>query len=291
MELRTLLIALDFSEASRHAALEAASWFATQGPEGRIALAAAVEPPEILGEELESTLQLAEQLQTPLKERLKAVAADIRQLGLETRTSFMIGDANQAILDAVEAYDAFLLVLGAPLPDQNGRRELPSSLPRLIGHSHCDVLIIPEGARLNFTEGGPLLAATDGSVHGRMAVSHGVRLAKLLNLPLRILAVAQVGSSALASCLAPQTLRRISEQAERQARQAKAEARELGVEAKALVREGEASEMIALTAQEEGASLILLGSHGRTGLSRLLLGSCTEKVLERATCPVFVARR
>lgn len=43
-------------------------------------------------------------------------------------------------------------------------------------------------------------------------------------------------------------------------------------------------------AGENKADLIALGTHGRTGLTRLLLGSVAEQVLRKATCPVLVAR-
>jgi nucleotide-binding universal stress UspA family protein len=52
---------------------------------------------------------------------------------------------------------------------------------------------------------------------------------------------------------------------------------------------GPAHEVLQL-AEEVGAELILIGSHGRTGLERALLGSVSEKVVREAKCPVLVAR-
>jgi nucleotide-binding universal stress UspA family protein len=51
-----------------------------------------------------------------------------------------------------------------------------------------------------------------------------------------------------------------------------------------------ASDGILQTASEEGADLIVMGSHGRTGISRLMLGSITAKVVARAAVPVLLAR-
>jgi nucleotide-binding universal stress UspA family protein len=50
-----------------------------------------------------------------------------------------------------------------------------------------------------------------------------------------------------------------------------------------------AGEILAL-AEEVSAHLILIGSHGRTGLDRLVLGSVSERVVREARCPVLVAR-
>jgi len=43
-------------------------------------------------------------------------------------------------------------------------------------------------------------------------------------------------------------------------------------------------------ARQRGADLIVMGSHGRTGLGRLLLGSVSEQVIGQATCPVLVVK-
>ena len=55
-------------------------------------------------------------------------------------------------------------------------------------------------------------------------------------------------------------------------------------------RIGEAAEEILDLAREIGADLVVIGSHGKTGFRRLLLGSTTEAVVRRARCPVIVAR-
>ncbi len=58
----------------------------------------------------------------------------------------------------------------------------------------------------------------------------------------------------------------------------------------ARVEAGEPSDAILSVAKEGGADLIVMGTHGRTGLSRLLIGSVAEAVLRRSTCPVLTVR-
>jgi nucleotide-binding universal stress UspA family protein len=60
-----------------------------------------------------------------------------------------------------------------------------------------------------------------------------------------------------------------------------------GLSLKALAQEGRAHEMIVCRAQAQPASLLVMGTHGRSGFNRLLLGSVTEKVLRTASCPVL----
>ena len=59
-----------------------------------------------------------------------------------------------------------------------------------------------------------------------------------------------------------------------------------GVSARWLLRVGGAWQEIVGAATEEHADLIVMGTHGRTGLDRLLLGSVAEHVVRRAPCPV-----
>jgi len=59
-----------------------------------------------------------------------------------------------------------------------------------------------------------------------------------------------------------------------------------GVSARWLLRVGGSWQEIVGAATEEHADLIVMGTHGRTGLDRLLLGSVAEHVLRRAPCPV-----
>jgi len=54
--------------------------------------------------------------------------------------------------------------------------------------------------------------------------------------------------------------------------------------------EGDPATVIAETAEEAGADLVVMGTHGRTGLSRLVMGSVAEEVLRRAPCPVLTIR-
>lgn len=56
------------------------------------------------------------------------------------------------------------------------------------------------------------------------------------------------------------------------------------------VAEGYASEEILRLAQEEKCDIIVMGTHGRTGLRRLLTGSVAEEVLRQASCPVLALR-
>jgi len=69
-----------------------------------------------------------------------------------------------------------------------------------------------------------------------------------------------------------------------------ARARGLGIEATAILRQGNADDLIPEIATEIGADLVVLGTHGRTGIKRFLLGSVAEHVVRRSPVSTLVTR-
>ena len=76
-----------------------------------------------------------------------------------------------------------------------------------------------------------------------------------------------------------------------QLRRWEATARGEGLAAKALLRTGVPHEAIVEAAREEGADLVVIGTHGRGGVDRLLLGSVADRVIRLASCPVLAVRQ
>jgi nucleotide-binding universal stress UspA family protein len=65
---------------------------------------------------------------------------------------------------------------------------------------------------------------------------------------------------------------------------------ERGIECETLVRSGVTYEEIIDTAKQIKASLIIMSTHGRTGLAHVFIGSVAERVVREATCPVLTIR-
>jgi nucleotide-binding universal stress UspA family protein len=70
----------------------------------------------------------------------------------------------------------------------------------------------------------------------------------------------------------------------------KLEGRAHHVRVESHVMEGDPVDMIVRAAEETGCDVIVMGTHGRTGLGRLLLGSVAESVIRKAPCPVLSAK-
>jgi nucleotide-binding universal stress UspA family protein len=69
-----------------------------------------------------------------------------------------------------------------------------------------------------------------------------------------------------------------------------AKAKQAGARAKGLVLEGVAHEQIVRFAKSKRVDLVVLGTHGRSGLAKLFLGSVAGRVVASATCPVLTVR-
>jgi nucleotide-binding universal stress UspA family protein len=81
---------------------------------------------------------------------------------------------------------------------------------------------------------------------------------------------------------------RFKADAESIAEQVRARMAEEGITVKTDVRAGRPDEEIVAATTAVGSDLIVMGSHGRTGLDRLLVGSDSERVIGRADCSVMV---
>jgi nucleotide-binding universal stress UspA family protein len=78
--------------------------------------------------------------------------------------------------------------------------------------------------------------------------------------------------------------------AQRQMNRLLARARAAGVRARGMLVEGVAHEAIVRAARRQRADLVVIGTHGRTGVARFFLGSVAARVTATAPCPVLTVR-
>lgn len=144
-----------------------------------------------------------------------------------------------------------------------------------------------------------ILIPTDGSELSLKALTHGLALAKSVGARVSVMMSTQMWSpSEMAEHARHGESHPIEEYEERFARVAtkvlancKAEADKAGVRCETLhVRDAEPQDAIVETANEKGCDLILMGSHGRGPMGRLLLGSVALKVLTHTSVPVQIVR-
>jgi nucleotide-binding universal stress UspA family protein len=141
-----------------------------------------------------------------------------------------------------------------------------------------------------------ILLAIDGSSHSQDAVDEITRRPWPMGSAVRVLSVIRPYAPPTTEfVLASATLDDMRRQQAHDAEQLTARAGELlaepGLSVETVVREGDARSVILDEAEIWGADLIVVGSHGRTGLKRLVLGSVAQAVVAHAHCSVEVVRR
>jgi nucleotide-binding universal stress UspA family protein len=209
------------------------------------------------------------------KEVLAPIQAEAAGLGvlLETRTRRCLV-ASSAIIQEAEDIKPDMIVMGRHGRAGLARLMMGSVTARVIGHSPYNVLVVPREAALAFDR---LLVASDGSSYSDAAFREALAMAKEGGG--RLLAVVVARDEAEF----PMTLEltdRLQNEANRQ-----------GVPLETSMLQGQPDDAIVQTAIKNQVNLIIMGSHGRTGLTRLLMGSVTERTIGQASCPVLVVKR
>jgi nucleotide-binding universal stress UspA family protein len=143
-----------------------------------------------------------------------------------------------------------------------------------------------------------ILVPTDFSDDSKLALSYAIELAQKFSAEIMVVHVDQPLAPVMVSELNPGldvgTMNRIAEEqrllALRELDQTSARLRESGVKSRGLMRVGAPFLEILHAAQSENADLIVMGTHGRTGLAHVLIGSVAERVVNKAPCPVLTVR-
>lgn len=136
-----------------------------------------------------------------------------------------------------------------------------------------------------------LLVATDFSECAEQALDYAVALAGALGAKLHLLHVIVIPAMAIPEVGVAVTNTLIeSTVQEQQAALDKSAARHAAAGIETLLRTGDARDMIVDVAREIGADLIVMGTHGRRGVRRALIGSIAESVVRTAPCPVLTTR-
>jgi nucleotide-binding universal stress UspA family protein len=134
-----------------------------------------------------------------------------------------------------------------------------------------------------------IVCATDFSATAEAAVAEAERLARSLGAELVLLHVAVEAPLWREGVYTPDVRKVFERQRQWAAETLAARVTDLlanGVQARTIVKSGVPWKEIVDTARAEDASFIVMGTHGRSGLDRMLLGSVAERVVRRAPCPV-----
>jgi nucleotide-binding universal stress UspA family protein len=216
-------------------------------------------------------LELREQV---AREHLENWRQEAAQQGLELESRLQTGSpAYTEILGAAEDIQPDLIIMGRRGKSGLERLLVGSVTARVIGHTSHKVLVAPRDTVLSLQK---LLVASDGSSASQAACQEALNIAKRTGGQLTVVTAAH-------GDLDPKRAKAL-------VRELQAEAKRQDVDLIPLTPGGRPDEAVIKVAAAKQVDLIIMGSHGRTGLKRLLMGSVTERVIGQATCPVLVVK-
>ncbi|MCC6572853.1 MAG: universal stress protein [Planctomycetes bacterium] len=205
------------------------------------------------------------------------------------------GNAPKEITDHAMRHNADLIVMATHGPGAVARFFLGSVTDKVLHIAPCAVLVLrkPDKKTPERKTGGfkRILFPTDFSPTANLALKRAIDLTEDFDAELRLL---HIVDDSLISTHVPEERDIILKELRTHA----LEQMKLGLPADlvenfhtvAAVKKGSPAKVITSYAESEGCDLIVMGSHGRTGLNRVLLGSVADRVVRHAHCPVFIER-
>lgn len=227
----------------------------------------------------------------------RVIAVTQREPGTFT-ISVDSGVPEAVIVGEAEESRADLVVIANRGATGMARLSIGTIAARVLRFAHCSVLLARP-----YHPTGQVVAATDLSDPSLPAVHAGVAEARKRKAKLTIVhnvdttpifvpplesTMSSAGMAPLPSTAPPMTSP--TELLERARRHLREVMDSHHVEGDCVVTEGEPSTSIVRLAEEKHAELLVIGTHGRTGLMRIALGSTAERVIEATNCPVLVVR-
>mgnify|MGYP000250465852 CR=1 FL=1 len=227
-----------------------------------------------------------------LREEAESAVTGVEELSdadVTLQSGVVRGEPGDAIVEYIEDEGIDVVAMGT-----RGRRGLRrfvtgSVTEHVVRRAHVPVVTVRATDLAPVVDYEQVLVTTDGSEHAEAAVDHAVAVADAYDATLHVLSVVDISSVAAGPTAGPpmDLLDQFREQGVEATDRIAERARDAGVEVVTEVREGFPGPGLLDYADEAEIDLIAMGTHGRTGVDRLLLGSTTERTIRRAKVPVM----
>ncbi len=219
-------------------------------------------------------IQAAEEETRALLDRISAEALE-RGIAAE-RLSPRGVDPLVEIVAAAEKHGADVIVMGRRGKRGLMKRMIGDATSKAVGKARCSVLVVPEGAGMWHQR---ILLATDGSRFSDAAAVAAAKIAEVCAIPITVLSAIRESFNEERAAQAEEAATRVSDHLSGK-----------GLDVDRVVLRGDPGKLIPETAAARKADLIVMGTHGRTGWDRVLIGSVTESVIGSSPNPVLAVK-
>lgn len=219
--------------------------------------------------------EVVAQWESKVHDYLEACKAEAEKADIPVEVRVRRCEAAYAgIVEEADRIKPELIIMGRRGRSRLFRLMMGNVTARVIGHCPFNVLVVPKGVPLKFKK---ILVASDGSPHSYAAWDEALFITQRVGSELVALSVAREEKEL-------DTARAI-------VKRLKSEADLKSVAMETLVLTGPPYEAIVQAARDRQADLIVMGALGMTGLTSLLMGSVTERVIAQAPCSVMVVKQ
>lgn len=225
---------------------------------------------------------------------LDRAAAGLAGCGARIETHVLRGRAATCIVELSEDVGAEVILVGSRGHGTIGSMVLGSTSAEVADQAHCPVVVARKTSLKR------VLLGSDGSSYARSAENILAQWSLFAETEIEVVSVANLTmpwSSGMAAggygerdVNVAETTAAVIEEFQNVATSAAARLGDAGRDASARTVQGDPAAELLRLAREEDADLIVVGTHGRTGLHRLLAGSVARNVMLHAPCSVMVVR-
>jgi nucleotide-binding universal stress UspA family protein len=270
-----ILLAQDFSESSENVvatAKELAKIFHSE-----------VVPIHVLPDDLENE-KVKTFLYDTVTKKLQATSEELISEGVKSGEPIIaFGSPHKAIVDSAVDVNANLILTGSGETQKGDKFLLGTTTERVIQKSEKPILVVKEGVPLNVQQ---ILCPVDFSITSKRALKNAITMAYRFKAELTILSVCNLQNSIWNTSeddVAIENKSRCAKYKENFERFL-TDFNLAGLKWNKEIRKGKPAEEILSAVSEKMIDLLVIGTTGKTGLSRMIIGSVTEKVIREVPC-------
>jgi universal stress protein E len=279
--LERILVATEFGESQADTVRTAVTVARTFGSEMLLV--------HVIPEIRDAPLDLPAQ-RTAAAERLQDLRAEITGSGVRVADPIVaVGAPFNEIIELADAHDVNVIIVGSGETAGGSQSRLGLTAEKLVRKARKPVWMVKAGAMGQFNS---ILCPVDFSDPARRALTNAIHLARTFQAHLTVLTVIQrLAETSVTAAGTTDVVQAKYEEADLwQFDRFLADFDFHNVRWSKTVRHGRPHEQILALAREQGADLMVMGSTGRTGLARILMGSVAEKVLREVPCSAVTVK-
>lgn len=295
IKLKKILFPTDFSRCAEQALAHAVFLAEKHGAEIHLlhVITLFEDQPNVVSDEIGETEEMVRKLEEIAERQLnKAVDSDDMKISTSIKRGI---SAAPTILEYASDNNIDLIVMGTHGRRGLGHLLLGSIAEEVVRMAECPVFTIRETEKSKSLEAvNNILVPIDFSNHSRKSLSYAAEIAQSYNAKLQVLHIIEetihpafsISGKSSVFDLIPG----IQEDSRNRAEKMVKEVVSSKVDFVITVKGGRATSDIVKFAKENSTDLIVIATHGLTGLEHMLLGSVTEKVVRMSHCPVFTVK-